>query len=149
MTLKNRINEDMKAAMRAREAERLSAIRMLQAAIRQREIDERVEADDALVIGIVDKLVKQRRDSATQYEQAGRPELAARERAEIDVLSAYLPQQASADEVAAEIEAAIAAAGATGPQDMGRVMGVLKPRLAGRADMAQVSSQLRSRLAAS
>ena len=149
MTLKNRINEDMKAAMRAREAERLSAIRMLQAAIRQREIDERVEADDALVIGIVDKLIKQRRDSATQYEQAGRPELAARERAEIDVLSAYLPQQASADEVAAEIEAAIAAAGATGPQDMGRVMGVLKPRLAGRADMAQVSSQLRSRLAAS
>ncbi|NLD68484.1 MAG: GatB/YqeY domain-containing protein [Limnobacter sp.] len=149
MTLKNRINEDMKAAMRAREAERLSAIRMLQAAIRQREIDERVEADDALVIGIVDKLVKQRRDSATQYEQAGRPELAARERAEIDVLSAYLPRQASADEVAAEIEAAIAAAGATGPQDMGRVMGVLKPRLAGRADMAQVSSQLRSRLAAS
>ena len=149
MTLKNRINEDMKAAMRAREAERLSAIRMLQAAIKQREIDERVEADDALVIGIVDKLVKQRRDSATQYEQAGRPELAARERAEIDVLSAYLPRQASADEVAAEIEAAIAAAGATGPQDMGRVMGVLKPRLAGRADMAQVSSQLRSRLAAS
>ena len=149
MTLKNRINEDMKAAMRAREAERLSAIRMLQAAIKQREIDERVEADDALVIGIVDKLIKQRRDSATQYEQAGRPELAARERAEIDVLSAYLPQQASADEVAAEIEAAIAAAGATGPQDMGRVMGVLKPRLAGRADMAQVSSQLRSRLAAS
>ncbi|HRO59782.1 MAG TPA: GatB/YqeY domain-containing protein [Burkholderiaceae bacterium] len=147
MTLKNRINEDMKAAMRAREVDRLSAIRMLHAAIKQKEIDERVEADDALVLGIVDKLVKQRRDSATQYEQAGRPELAARERAEIDVLSAYLPQQASAEELTAEIEAAIAASGASGPQDMGRVMGVLKPRLAGRADMAQVSAQLRSRLA--
>ena len=148
MTLKNRINEDMKAAMRAREADRLSAIRMLHAAIKQKEIDERIDADDALVLGIVDKLVKQRRDSATQYEQAGRPELAARERAEIDVLSAYLPQQASAEELAAEIEATITASGASGPQDMGRVMGMLKPRLAGRADMAQVSAQLRSRLAA-
>jgi uncharacterized protein YqeY len=148
MSLKNRINEDMKSAMRAREADRLSAIRMLMAAIKQKEVDERVELDDSQVVAVVDKLVKQRRDSVAQFDQAGRKDLADRERAEIEVLSAYLPQQASADEIVAAIDAAITETGAGGPQDMGRVMGVLKPRLAGRADLSAVSAQVRSRLGA-
>ncbi|ODU66294.1 MAG: glutamyl-tRNA amidotransferase, partial [Lautropia sp. SCN 66-9] len=136
MSLKDRINEDMKAAMRAREAERLSAIRMLLAAVKQKEVDERIVLDDAQVVAIVDKLIKQRRDSIAQFEQAGRTELVDKEKAEVEVLSAYLPQQASAEEVAAAIDAAIAGAGATGPQDMGKVMGVLKSKLAGRTDLA-------------
>jgi uncharacterized protein len=144
--LKNRITEDMKAAMRARQADRLSAIRLLLAAIRQKEIDDRVELDDPQTVAIVDKLMKQRRDSIAQYEQAGRTDLADKEKFELDVLSAYLPQQASADEVAAEIDAAIASTGASGPQDMGRVMGILKARLAGRTDLAGVSGAVRSRL---
>jgi len=148
MSLKNRISDDMKAAMRARDAERLSAIRLLLAAVKQKEIDERVELDDAQIVGVVDKQVKQRRDSIAQYEQAGRQDLAERERAEIDVLSAYLPQQAGEAEIAAEIDAAIAAAGAAGPQDMGKVMGLLKTKLAGRADLSAVSGQVRGRLAA-
>lgn len=148
MSLKNRISDDMKAAMRARDAERLSAIRLLLAAVKQREIDERVELDDAQIVGVVDKQVKQRRDSIAQYEQAGRQDLAERERAEIDVLSAYLPQQASEAEIAAEIDAAIAATGAAGPQDMGKVMGLLKTKLAGRTDLSAVSGQVRGRLAA-
>ena len=148
MSLKNRIGEDMKAAMRAREADRLSAIRMLLAAIKQKEVDERIELDDAQVTAVVDKLCKQRRDSIEQYEQAGRQDLADRERAEIEVLSAYLPKQASEAEVAAEIDAAIAAVGAAGPQDMGKVMGVLKQKLAGRADLSAVSGRVRERLAA-
>jgi len=148
MILKNRISDDMKAAMRARDAERLSAIRLLLAAVKQKEIDERVELDDAQIVGVVDKQVKQRRDSIAQYEQAGRQDLAERERAEIDVLSAYLPQQAGEAEIAAEIDAAIAAAGAAGPQDMGKVMGLLKTKLAGRADLSAVSGQVRGRLAA-
>ena len=147
MSLKERINEDMKAAMRAREADRLSAIRMLLAAIKQREIDERIELGDAQVVAVVDKLCKQRRDSIDQYEQAGRTDLAARERAEIDVLSAYLPQQASEAEVAAEVEAAIAASGAAGPQDMGKVMTILKQKLAGRTDLSAVSGLVRGKLA--
>jgi uncharacterized protein YqeY len=147
MSLKERINEDMKAAMRAREADRLSAIRMLLAAIKQREIDERIELDDVQVVAVVDKLCKQRRDSIDQYEQAGRTDLAARERAEIDVLSVYLPQQASQAEVAAEIEAAIAASGAAGPQDMGKVMAILKQKLAGRTDLSAVSGLVRGKLA--
>lgn len=148
MSLKNRISEDMKAAMRAREADRLSAIRMLLAAIKQREVDERVELDDGQVTAVVDKLCKQRRDSIEQYEQAGRQDLADRERAEIEVLSVYLPAQASEAEIAAEVEAAIASVNAAGPQDMGKVMGVLKPRLAGKADLSAVSAAVRARLAA-
>ena len=148
MSLKNRISEDMKAAMRAREADRLSAIRMLLAAIKQREVDERIELDDGQVTAVVDKLCKQRRDSIEQYEQAGRQDLADRERAEIEVLSVYLPAQASEAEIAAEVEAAIASVNAAGPQDMGKVMGVLKPRLAGKADLSAVSAAVRARLAA-
>ncbi|RPH62259.1 MAG: GatB/YqeY domain-containing protein [Burkholderiales bacterium] len=146
-TLKDRIGEDMKAAMRARAADRLSAIRMLLAAIRQKEIDERITVDDAQVVAIVDRLIRQRRDSVEQFEKAARQDLADREKFEIDVLSAYLPQQASADEVAAEIDAAIASVGAAGPQAMGKVMGVLKQRLAGRTDLAAVSAQVKARLA--
>ena len=146
MNLKERIGEDMKAAMRAREAGRLSAIRMLLAAIKQKEVDERITVDDAQVVSIADRLIRQRRDSIEQFEKAGRTDLADREKAEIEVLSAYLPQQASPAEVAAEIDAAIAAAGATGPQQMGKVMAVLKPQLAGKADMAEVSKLVKSRL---
>jgi len=149
MNLKERIGEDMKAAMRAREADRLSAIRMLLAAIKQKEVDERITVDDAQVVSIVDRLIRQRRDSIEQFEKAGRIDLVDREKAEIDVMSAYLPQQASAAEVAAEIDAAIAAAGATGPQQMGKVMAVLKQRLAGRTDLAAVSAQVKARLAGS
>jgi len=149
MNLKERIGEDMKAAMRAREAIRLSAIRMLLAAIKQKEVDERITVDDAQVVSIVDRLIRQRRDSIEQFEKAGRTDLADREKAEIDVMSAYLPQQASPAEVAAEIDAAIAAAGATGPQQMGKVMAVLKQRLAGRTDLAAVSAQVKARLAGS
>ncbi|HQY28852.1 MAG TPA: GatB/YqeY domain-containing protein [Burkholderiaceae bacterium] len=148
MNLKERIGEDMKGAMRAREAVRLSAIRMLLAAIKQKEVDERISVDDAQVVAIVDRLIRQRRDSIEQFEKAGRQELADREKFEIDVLSAYLPQQASAAEVAAEIDAAIAATGATGPQQMGKVMGVLKQRLAGRTDLSAVSAQVKARLGA-
>ena len=147
MTLKERIGEDMKTAMRARAADRLSAIRMLLAAVRQKEIDERITVDDAQVVAIVDRLIRQRRDSIEQFEKAARQDLADREKLEIEVLSAYLPQQASAAEVAAEIDAAIAASGATGPQQMGKVMGVLKQRLAGRTDLAAVSAQVKARLA--
>ncbi len=147
MSLKDQINEDMKTAMRARDSERLSAIRMLLAAIKQKEVDERIVADDAQVVAIVDRLLKQRKDSITQFEAGGRPELAERERAEALVLSAYLPQQAGEAEVAAEIDAAVAATGAASPQDMGRVMAVLKSRLAGRADLSAVSAQVKARLA--
>ena len=147
MSLKNRIGEDMKAAMRAREADRLSAIRMLLAAVKQKEIDERIELDDAQVTAVVDKLCKQRRDSIEQYEKAGRQDLADRERVEIEVLSAYLPRQASEAEVAAEVDAAVAAVGAAGPQDMGKVMGVLKQKLAGRTDLSAVSGMVRAKLA--
>lgn len=146
MNLKERIGEDMKAAMRAREADRLSAIRMLLAAIKQKEVDERITVDDAQVVAIVDRLIRQRRDSIEQFEKAGRQDLVDREKLEVEVLSVYLPQQASAAEVAAEIDAAIAATGATGPQQMGKVMGVLKQRLAGRTDLSAVSAQVKARL---
>lgn len=147
MNLKERIGEDMKAALRARQADRLSAIRMLLAAIKQKEVDERITVDDAQVVTIVDRLIRQRRDSIEQFEKARRSDLADREKAEIEVLSVYLPQQASVAEVAAEIDAAIAAAGATGPQQMGRVMALLRQRLAGRTDLAAVSVQVKARLA--
>ncbi|MFO1301202.1 MAG: GatB/YqeY domain-containing protein [Burkholderiaceae bacterium] len=146
MNLKERIGEDMKAAMRAREADRLSAIRMLLAAIKQKEVDERITVDDAQVVAIVDRLIRQRRDSIEQFQKAGRQDLVDREKLEVEVLSVYLPQQASAAEVAAEIDAAIAATGATGPQQMGKVMGVLKQRLAGRTDLSAVSAQVKARL---
>lgn len=148
-TLKDRITDDMKGAMRARDADRLGAIRLLLAAIKQKEVDERVVADDAQVAAIVDKLIKQRRDSISQFGLAGRADLVAREQAEVDVLSAYLPAQATEAEVVAEVDAAIAAIagqGAAGPQDMGKVMGVLKPRLAGRTDLSKVSGIVKARL---
>ena len=147
MSLKNRITEDMKAAMRAREAERLSAIRMLLAAIKQREVDSRTEADDAAVLAIVEKLIKQRKDSIAQFEAGGRADLVAKETAEVKVLTEYLPQQMTEAEVSAAIEAAVAELGATGPAAMGKVMGLLKPRLAGRADIGQVSALVKKRLA--
>ena len=146
-SLKDQITEDMKSAMKARESERLAAIRLLLAAIKQREVDERITLDDAAVVAVVDKLIKQRRDSVTQYEQAGREDLAAAERAEIDVLTPYLPAQMGAEEVAAAVKAAIAQTGATGPGDMGKVMGILKPLLAGKTDLAAVSQQVKSALA--
>ena len=147
MTLKERVQEDMKAAMKARDTARLSAIRLLMAAVKQKEVDERIELDDAQVTAVVDKMIKQRKDSIAQFGQAGRQDLVDKEQAEVDVLSAYLPRQASADEVAAEIEAAISVTAAAGPQDMGKVMGVLKSKLAGRTDLSAVSGQVRARLA--
>lgn len=146
MSLKTRIDEDMKAALRARQSDRLSAIRLLVAAIKQREIDTRSELDDAGVMAVVDKLIKQRRDAVAQYAAAGRQDLAAKEQAEIEVLSAYLPQAMSAAEVDALIRQAIAETGATGARDMGKVMAWLKPRLAGRADMTSVSAQVKTAL---
>ena len=145
--LKGRITDDMKAAMRAKDAPRLSAIRLLLAAIKQKEVDERVVVDDAQTLAIIDKLVKQRRDSIDQFRKAGRDDLVANETFELGVLTAYQPAQASATEIVAAIDAAIAETGAAGPADMGKVMGLLKPRLAGKADLAAVSAQVRGRLA--
>jgi uncharacterized protein len=146
MTLKTRITDDMKAAMRAKDAARLSAIRLLLAAIKQKEVDERIALDDAQVLAIVERLLKQRRESIGQYEKAGREDLAAGERFEAEVLTAYLPARLSDAEVDAAIAAAIAETGAAGPKDMGRVMGLLKARLAGRADMGAVSARVKSGL---
>ncbi|MEX3933466.1 GatB/YqeY domain-containing protein [Paraburkholderia phymatum] len=146
MSLKVRINDDMKAAMRARETERLGTIRLLLAAIKQREVDDRVELDDAGVTAVVDKMIKQRKDSIAQFETAGRTDLVEKEQAEVAVLSAYMPEQLSDAEIAAEVQAAVAQVGAAGPQDMGKVMGVLKPKLAGRADMTAVSAQVKAAL---
>ncbi|TMS56865.1 GatB/YqeY domain-containing protein [Imbroritus primus] len=147
MSLKDKITEDMKTAMRAREAGRLGTIRLLLAAIKQREVDERITLDDAAVLAVIDKLVKQRKDSITQFQQAGRDDLVAQEQAELVVLQDYMPAQLSADETLSEVRKAVAETGAAGPQDMGKVMGVLKPRLAGRADMTAVSAQVKSVLA--
>lgn len=146
MSLKQQITDDMKAAMRAREAARLGAIRLLLAAMKQKEVDERIELTDADVLAIIDKMLKQRRDSISQYEAAGRQELADAEKFEISVLQAYMPQQMSEAEVAAAIEQAIAASGAAGAQDMGKVMTILKPQLAGRADLGKVSGLVKARL---
>lgn len=146
MSLKDQINDDMKTAMRARETERLGTIRLLLAAIKQREVDDRVTLDDAAVTAVVNKMIKQRKDSISQFESAGRTDLADKEKAELAILSAYMPEQLSADAIAAEIQAAIAATGAAGPQDMGKVMGVLKPKLAGKADMTAVSAQVKAAL---
>jgi uncharacterized protein YqeY len=147
MTLKDRINDDMKAAMRAKEVERLGAIRLLNAAIKQKEVDERVTLDDAAVVGIVDKMLKQRKDSIEAFEKAGRTDLVDKEKAEVAVLQAYLPARLSADEVAAEVKAIVAELGAKGPGDMGKVMGAVKQRLAGKADMGQVSAAVKAALA--
>ena len=147
MTLKARITEDMKSAMKAKEASRLSAIRLLNAAIKQKEVDERVELDDAAVAAVIEKLVKQRKDSVTQYEAANRQDLADIEKAEIEILSAYLPEKMSSEEVAAAVAAAVAQTGAKGPADMGKLMAVLKPQLAGKADMAEVSKLVKAALA--
>ncbi|MBK8338133.1 MAG: GatB/YqeY domain-containing protein [Sterolibacteriaceae bacterium] len=146
MSLKQQINEDMKSAMRARDAARLSAIRLLMAAIKQREVDDRIELDDAAVVAVIDKMLKQRRDSISQYEAAKRHDLADAEKAEIAVLSAYMPKALSAEEVAAEIAAAITQTGAAAPSDIGKVMGVLKGKLAGRTDMSQVSGLVKQAL---
>lgn len=145
-SLKDRIQDDMKAAMKARETERLNAIRLLMAAIKQREVDERITLDDAAVAAVIDKLIKQRRDSINQYEQAGREDLAAAERAEINVLAPYQPAQLSAEEVDAAVKAAISQTGAAGPADMGKVMGILKPQLAGKTDLAAVSQRVKAAL---
>ena len=146
MTLKARITEDMKAAMKAHDAARLGTIRLLQAAIKQREVDERIELADADVLAILDKMVKQRKDSIAQFEAGHRKDLADAERAEIAVLQAYLPQPLSAAEIDAMIDEAIAATGAAGLPGMGKVMAVLKPKLAGRADLAAASAQVKARL---
>jgi len=147
MSLKDQITEDMKAAMRAKDSERLGTIRLLQAAMKQKEVDERVELDDAAVVGIVDKLIKQRKDSIDAFQKAGRQDLADKEAAETKVLQAYLPARLSADEVAAEIRAIVAELGAKGPGDMGKVMGAAKQRLAGKAEMGQVSAAVKAALA--
>ena len=147
MSLKQRINDDMKAAMRAKEAERLGTIRMLMAAMKQKEVDERVELDDTLIVAIVDKLIKQRKDAAQQYEAAARADLADKEKAEIAVLEAYLPARLGADEILAQVKAIVAELGAKGPGDMGKVMGVAKQRLGGQAEMAQVSAAVKAALA--
>jgi len=148
MPLKDRIVEDMKAAMRAREAARLSAIRLLLAALKQKEIDERIELSYPDVLGVIDKMLKQRRESIAQYASAGRKDLVEGEKFEMQVLSTYLPQQLGEAEIAQAVSAALAEAGAVGVKDMGKVMALLKPRLAGRADMAKVSARVRSKLSA-
>ena len=148
MTLKEQITEDMKAAMRAKDAPRLLTIRGLLAACKQREVDERIVLDDAAVIAIIDKLVKQRKDSIAQFTTGNRPDLVAKESAELGVLEAYLPQRLGAEAVAAEVSAVVAELGAKGPGDMGKVMGAVKARLAGKADMALVSATVKKALAA-
>jgi len=152
MSLKQRLTDDMKAAMKAGEKDRLGVIRLMNAAIKQREVDERIELDDAAVLAVLEKMVKQRRDSVAQYEAAGREDLAAVERAEIVVIERYLPAKLDEAAIVAAVDAAIAqvsagSGGAIGPADMGKLMGVLKPQLAGQADMGQVSALVKKRLA--
>ena len=147
MTLKDRITEDMKAAMRAKDAARLLTIRLLLAAIKQREVDERITLDDAQVVGVIDKLVKQRKDSIAAFAQAGRTDLVDKETAEMGVLEAYLPQRLSAEQVGAEVARLVAELGAAGPGDMGKVMGSAKAQLAGKADMGMVSAAVKAALA--
>ena len=147
MTLKDQITEDMKTAMRAKDAPRLLTIRGLLAACKQREVDERVVLDDAAVIAIVDKLIKQRKDSISQFASAGRTDLVDKETAELQVLEGYIPQRMSADEIAAEVRAIVTELGAAGPGDKGKVMGAVKTRLAGKADMGLVSAAVKQALA--
>lgn len=146
MSLKQQISEDMKAAMRAKDTARLGAVRLLLAAMKQREVDERIELSDADIVTIIEKMLKQRRDSISQFEAAGRHDLADIEKFEVGVLQAYMPQQLGEAEISAAVAEVIASTGAAGPQDMGKVMGVLKPRLAGRADMGKVSAFIKAQL---
>ena len=147
MTLKEQITEDMKSAMRAKEAERLGTIRLLLAAIKQREVDERISVDDAAIIAIIEKLIKQRKDSIEQFQKAGRTDLVDQESKELAILQAYMPAQLSAAEVQSAIQKVIANLGASGPQDMGKVIGALKAQLAGKADMGMVSGLVKAALA--
>jgi uncharacterized protein YqeY len=147
MSLKQRLTDDMKAAMKSGDKTRLGVIRLINAAIKQREVDERITLDDAQVLAALEKMLKQRRDSITQYDSAGRDDLASIERGEVEIIQSYLPVQLSADEIAAAIAAAIAQTGAAGPQDMGKVIGALKTQIAGRADMGQVSALVKQALA--
>jgi uncharacterized protein YqeY len=147
MSLKDRITEDMKTAMRAKDSARLGTIRLLLAAIKQKEVDERITLDDAQVVGVLDKLVKQRKDSITAFAQAGRTDLVDKETAEMQVLEGYLPQRLSAEEVAAEVGRIVAEVGAAGPGDMGKVMAAAKAQLAGKADMGLVSAAVKAALA--
>ena len=146
MSLKDQITEDMKTAMRAKDSARLLTIRGLLAALKQKEVDERVVLDDAMVIAIVDKLIKQRKDSITQFGAAGRTDLVEKETAELQVLEGYLPQRLSADEITTEVAKIVASLGATGPADMGKVMGAVKAQLAGKADMGLVSAAVKQAL---
>ena len=146
MSLKEQISEDMKTAMRAKDSGRLATIRLINAAIKQKEVDERIELNDDQVLSVIEKMIKQRKDSISQFEAGGRQDLADIEKAELVVLNTYMPAQMSEAEVQAEVAAAVAAVGAAGPQDMGKVMGVLKPKLAGRADMTAVSAMVKAAL---
>ncbi|MGZ3157908.1 MAG: GatB/YqeY domain-containing protein [Burkholderiaceae bacterium] len=146
MSLKEKITEDMKNAMRAKETAKLGTIRLLTAAMKQKEVDERVELTDTLILAIIEKMIKQRKDSISQFEAGGRQDLADIEKAELAILSAYMPASLSDAEVQAEVAAAVAATGAAGPQDMGKVMAILKPKLAGRADMTAVSGLVKAAL---
>ena len=147
MPLREQLNEDMKTAMKARQAEKLGALRLMLSAVKQREVDERITLDDAGVIAVVEKMIKQRKDPISQFEKAARQDLADKEKYEISVLEAYLPQQLSAAEIEAAVGEAIASTGARSAADMGKVMGVVKPRLAGRADMGKVSALVKAKLA--
>ena len=147
MSLKTQLTDDMKTAMKAGDKERLGVIRLINAAIKQKEVDERIELDDAQVLAVLDKMVKQRRDSVSQYDAAGREDLAGVERAEIAVIEHYLPAKMSEAEIVDIVDGAIRDSGAAGPADMGKLMGVLKPRLAGKADMGEVSAIVKRRLA--
>jgi len=146
MSLKEKSTDDMKAAMRAKESARLGTIRLLTSAIKQKEVDERIELTDEQILAVIEKMIKQRKDSITQFEAGGRQDLADIEKSELVILSAYMPAALSDAEVHAEVSAAVAAVGAAGPQDMGKVMGVLKPKLAGRADMTAVSAMVKAAL---
>ena len=146
MSLKEQITEDMKAAMRARETVKLGTIRLLTAAMKQKEVDERVELTDSMVLAIIEKMIKQRKDSISQFEAGGRQDLADIEKTELTILSGYMPASLSDAEIQAEVAAAVAASGAAGPQDMGKVMAILKPKLAGRADMTVVSGLVKAAL---
>ena len=148
MSLRDQITEDMKNAMRAKDMERLGTIRLLLAAIKQKEVDERVEITDAHVLAITEKLIKQRKDSISQFQAANREDLVAKEAAELEVLTGYMPAQLSAEDVAKAVSDAVASTGAAGPQDMGKVIGVLKAQLAGKADMGAVSGLVKAALAA-
>lgn len=147
MSLKEQLTEDMKAAMRAKESGRLAAVRLIIAEVKRKELDEQIQLDDTQVLAVIEKMIKQRKDSITQFEAGGRADLADVEKAEMAILSTYMPAGLSDEEIAAEVAAAVAATGASGPQDMGKLMGVLKPKLAGRADMTVVSGLVKKALA--